>query len=285
MLETEDMLQKIDRYVWRRSFTNMSSHEMRSWFFTNKWIIQLIIWQLLLNGLTLLMFISIQGDSEYCQALMGSLSPEIHNVLNGISNNQIVQTRIILITMIWFTLIGIFGIIGAIILMQSVLTDEYESETINWVLSAPIHRSSFLFAKFIGNSIAISALLILLPAIGVYLLIFAVTGIMMSLTSFLLAIAVLFFVILFYISFTLMLGTFFRSRGAILGIAIGFSFLQGFLPNSIAWLHPQAITSILPGIFLTGTIPTMDSIMLMITILLTAILFVVSLIRFQFEQF
>jgi ABC-type transport system involved in multi-copper enzyme maturation permease subunit len=111
--------------------------------------------------------------------------------------------------------------IGAIVLSQDILLDEQQSGVTEWLLAKPVARRAYLLAKLAASGLAILILLVGLPSLLVYLLLYLRLGEPFALLPFLKGAGVLTVHTLFYLTLTLMLGTFFKSRTPILGIAIG----------------------------------------------------------------
>ena len=86
---------------------------------------------------------------------------------------------------------------------------------------------------------------ILQGAVGYVILSYA-SGAALPIASYVTAMGLLALVTLFYISFTLMLGSFFGTRGPIMGIAIMFAFFQDYIGQLIEGVIKR-FTSILPN--------------------------------------
>ena len=144
---------------------------------------------------------------------------------------------------------GIFSnvlAIGSVILLQGSLVGEKQSGTAAWILSNPISRPSYVLSKLVANTGGIMFVGVLLQgAVGYIILSYAV-GAALPIASYVTAMGLLALFTLFYISFTLMLGSFFSARGPILGIAIMFAFLHDYLGQMVESVI-QGFTSILPN--------------------------------------
>jgi ABC-type transport system involved in multi-copper enzyme maturation permease subunit len=88
----------------------------------------------------------------------------------------------------------------------------------------------------IGNSLGVLGTMVVLPSILAYVLNALVTGDPWNPVRFLAALCVIFLFHLFFLSLTLMLGTFFSSRGPVIGIGLGL------------WLMQQTLIGILPAL-------------------------------------
>jgi ABC-2 type transport system permease protein len=123
--------------------------------------------------------------------------------------------------------------LGSVILLQGTLVGEKESGTAAWVLSNPVTRTSFILAKLVANTIGIMFVGIILQAPVGYLILSYSNGAAIPIQPFITAMGLLTLYTLFYITFTLMLGSFFDTRRSILGIAIMFVALQDLLGDLI----------------------------------------------------
>ncbi len=144
---------------------------------------------------------------------------------------------------------GVFSMvlaIGSVILLQGSLVGEKQSGTAAWILSNPISRTSYILSKLVANTGGIMFVGIILQGAVGYLLLSYVDGAALPIASYVTAMGLLALFTLFYISFTLMLGSFFNARGPILGVAIMFASLQDYLGQMIEGVI-KGFTSILPN--------------------------------------
>jgi len=135
--------------------------------------------------------------------------------------------------------------IGSVILLQGSIVGEKQSGTAAWILSNPISRTSYILSKLVANTVGILSVGIILQGAVGYLIISFGTGATVPLIPYVIAMGLLTLYTLFYISVTLMLGSFFSARGPILGIAMALVF-QDFLGQIIDSIV-KGFTSILPN--------------------------------------
>jgi ABC-2 type transport system permease protein len=183
---------------WSRGLSNVLRGELKSWFSTRRWWVQTLIWAASVN---LIYFIVALTSSK------GSASMDTTLMLFNI-------------------FMGLAGPIGVSILMQTAVVGEKRSGTAAWVLSKPVSRVAFIVAKLIANSTGIVVTMILAQGLIAYLISTSMLGFSPSVPGFLAALAVHFVNILFYLTLTLMLGTFFEHTGPVIGISIAFLFVQ-----------------------------------------------------------
>ena len=144
---------------------------------------------------------------------------------------------------------GIFSMvlaIASVILLQGSLVGEKQSGTAAWILSNPISRSSYILSKLVAHTGGIMFVGIILQGAVGYIILSYVNGAALPIASYVTAMGLLALFTIFYISLTLMLGSFFSTRGPILGIAIVFVTFQDYLGQLIEGVI-KGFTSILPN--------------------------------------
>ncbi|MCX6005280.1 MAG: ABC transporter permease subunit [Chloroflexi bacterium] len=195
--------------------------------------------------------------------------------------------------MIYAVFAGIFPAVAVVIIMQGVLVGEKKDGTAAWVLSKPAARPAFILSKMVANSLGVLVTMVVLPGIVAYVLFFIRTKAGMDPLLFMAGLGVIFLNHLFYLTLTLMLGSFFNSRGPVIGISLAFLFMQqyliGLLPvlrYVLPWtlvvpLNNQSevvVPALLSGQPIYSYIPIM-------AVLIECVLFVlISLWRFKREE-
>jgi ABC-2 type transport system permease protein len=189
---------------WRRGLGGMLGSELTRWWKTRTWWVQCLIWV----GLVGFMLSAI---------LFSSPKPPPADE----------------VAVLYAIFAGLFPAVGVVIIMQGTVVGEKKSGTAAWVLSKPVTRPAFMLSKVIANSLGVLATMVVLPGVVAYALTAVVTGESWNLPGFLSAMGVIFLSHFFFLSLTLMLGTFFSSRGPVIGIALALLFLQ---QNLVGWL-------------------------------------------------
>ena len=249
---------------WRGGLRNMLRAEMGKWFRTNLWWVQTLIWTLVING------------------ILGGLlwSDESVDILEAAA--------------MFSLFMGLFPTIAIIIIMQDAIVGEKESGTAEWVLSKPVSRSAFVLSKLIANLVGVLVTMLLLPSLFAYIQISIAGGEMLDILNFLPGLGVIYLNQVFYLTLTLMLGTFFNHRGPVIGIPLALAFGQqlvfGFAPF-LAEVLPW--TLVIPGgnielpiaaAIMRGQAPyTMNP--FYIALILVVLFVVLSLWRFEREEF
>ena len=94
---------------------------------------------------------------------------------------------------------------------------------------------------------------------------------------------------LFYLALTLMLGTFFSSRGPIAGIGIAFILtglmLKGFIPFQVLIMTPWPLPDVASGLALGTELPSVWPVPIIATGFWIVIMSAVALWRFEREEF
>ncbi len=260
-MSSNENLEQILEKNWQRSFSNLLNVELGAWWKSKAWIWMTLLWVGVINGIPVLSFL---GEEEFDPALLV--------FFYGLMN-------------------GMFPPIAVILILQDSIVGEKKSGTASWVLSKPVSRKVFIFSKWVGNSLNIFITMALIPGIISFIEITLITGINFSYIPFLVASFLLGMNLIFYISFTLMLGTFQNSPGAVAAIPMVFNFTQQFiisipyfeyfLPTSI-WLRQVGnpiVASIILGEEIFSFLP------IIITGALIILFLVIAFWRFEKEEF
>jgi ABC-2 type transport system permease protein len=199
---------------WSRGLDNTLRGELRSWFSTRRWWVQIIIWAASVN---LIYFI----------VALTSPKASMDSTL-----------------MLFNIFMGLAGPIGVSIVMQNIVVGEKRSGTAAWVLSKPVSRIAFILSKLIANGAGIAVSMVFAQGLIAYLISRFMMNFDLPLSGFLAALVAHFVNILFFMTLTLMLGTIFEHTGPVIGIPIAFLFAQNlslsFVP-SLAYFVPWTL--------------------------------------------
>jgi ABC-2 type transport system permease protein len=254
---------------WSAGLGNLSRKEAATWLKSRYGLIHLVLWMFIINGL---MGIIIATAGEELEAGQTVVSASIEPFI-GITS--------------WFTAIGVSVIaMGAIV-------GEKRSGVAAWILSAPVSRTAYFSSKFAVIGIFSVVTMVVIPG----LIVFAELSFIpsdadmgsVSILPWIATIGALALSVVFYLSLTLFLGTVFSSRGAVVGIPIGFvfagMFLGGLLPEGIAQLTPWAIVSPLAMELAEGAKDVTSYVPAISSVVWTAALIGASIWRFNREEF
>jgi ABC-2 type transport system permease protein len=251
---------------WRRGFSNMFRSGLARWFKTKTWWIHCLIWG---------------GISAF--------------IIGAVAFTPTPPPAMELIT-IAFIITGLFPAVGVIIIMQDAIVGEKREGTAAWVLSKPLTRPAFVLSKVIANSIGVVVTMIIVPFSIVLSIIYITKNSVLVPLGIFEAMGVIFISHFFFLSLTLMLGTFFNGRAPVVGIPLAILFLQqqliGLVP-SLAYVLPWSLvvpltenTNALTALLITGTPVQSFHLILLSIIALESILFLsIGLFRFNREEF
>ena len=243
-------------------FGNMLRKELGQWWGTRTWWVQILIWMLILNGITTIVALTETGTPE---AVL----------------QEAVQT---------FLDIAVLAVgIGTIIVAQGAIVGEKQLGTAAWVMSKPASRSAFILAKTLAYAIGYGITAILIPSAIFIITIRQLIPVQLALMPFIAGVALAALGQLFYLTLTLMLGTFFSSRGPIAGIGIVFIMtgllLNGFIPFQVLIVTPWPLGDVAAGLALGTELPSVWPVPIIATIIWIVVMTAVALWRFGREEF
>lgn len=248
--------------TWLGGFGNMFRKELGQWWGTRTWWVQTLIWVLILNGISTI------------SALTESMTPD------GLLQ-VVVQTFLPLS-------VGIIGL-GTVITVQGAIVGEKQLGTAAWAISKPVSRSAFILAKTLAYAVGFFVTAILIPSTTFFFTVRALIPAQLPLIPFLYGVGIVIEGQLFYLTLTLMLGTFFNSRGPIAGIGIGFVMtgllLRSFIPIQIVIATPWPLPEIAAGLALGAELPSIWPVPIFATAFWIVIMTIVALWRFGREEF
>jgi ABC-2 type transport system permease protein len=243
-------------------FGNMLRKELGQWWGTRTWWVQIILWVLILNGISIIV------------ALTESMPPQ--ELLQ-----EVVQT---------FFALSISAVgIGSIVTVQSAIVGEKQLGTAAWVMSKPASRAAFILAKTLAYAIGYGITAILIPSTIFYFTVRQLIPLPLPLMPFLAGMALVALGQLFYLSLTLMLGTIYNSRGSIAGIGIAIIMtgllLKGFIPFQLLIVTPWPLPEVAAGLVLGMPLPPVWPVPIIAVAVLAVVMTVVALWRFGREEF
>ncbi len=249
---------------WRMGFSNFLWKENGRWWKTRLWVIQTLVFLFLVNGMTIPMLMTEPGKE--------------FNLI------------------IFFLDAGILPAIAITIVMQDALIEEKRSGTAAWVLSKPISRTAFLLAKWIANSFGIFITAVVIQGLVAFVLFRTIPAWTVQPLDLALGMALIMLFLLFSLTLTLMLGTFFQSRGPVIGISLlallaqyyllNVPFLRPFLPGALILPVGQEmdqVPSLAAQLAMGQSISTW--IPIAAAVLFIPVFFAIALWRFKKEEF
>jgi ABC-2 type transport system permease protein len=251
---------------WLNGFENLWRKESHGWWGTYTWLIQLLIWMAVVDGLLAVIVFTTPAGAE-AQEFSGLTA--------------------------YFLFSGLMAAGGVVIIAQEAIVDERKMGTAAWVLSKPISRVAFILAKLSAHALGILVSMVLAQGLVAYILLTTVEGASLSIPGFLAGVGLVYLALLFYLALTMMMGVLFRSRGPVVGIPLAVVFGGQFLASA-PWLgqftpsnlvmdmgpgHPALAVALAQGQPLTSVAPILG------TAALTILFIVVAAWRFQREEF
>lgn len=251
---------------WLAGFGNMLSKELGEWFHTRRWLWQLMIWPIVINGII---------------AFMLWVAPMI-------APEQSFPTPVITGLLYFFSIVAMTGTIGVIILAQDEIIQEKQSGTAAWILSKPVARPAFILAKLLANFFGALVFIVALPGLVTLGEVFLAAHKVVPLGPFLSGAGVILLPLVFYLSLVILLGVLFESRGPVLGIALGFMFfcqLAGNYLPQIALVLPSSMHGIALAVAMGEPLPATAVWGVITTATLSIVFILVALWRFQHKEF
>jgi len=253
-------------HSWGHGFGNLLRKEYSLWWGTRKWLVHVLIWLGIINGLIALV--------TFEEA--GSATPSVSAI-----SQEVIE--------VFFKLGALATTLGLVTSVQGAIVGEKQLGTAAWLMSKPVARSAFVLSKLVANATAFVALAVALPATVFYAQNLLMLGYVTPLAPFLAGLAVQMLHLLFYLALTLMLGTLFDRRGPVAGIALGILFagllLPNFLPAAVTLALPWQLSEVMTGLALGRVMPAGWLIPVVATALWTVLFIAVALWRFGREEF
>ena len=262
ILAAREGLIPLPQSSWLGGFGNMLRKEVGQWWGTRTWWVQILVWVLILNGISTIV------------ALTDSMAP---NALLA----EAVQT---------FLALGVAAVgMGTVITVQGAIVGEKQLGTAAWVMSKPASRAAFILAKTLAYASGYWVTAIIIPAIIFVIVIRQSIPVPLAITPFLIGLGLMALGQLFYLTLTLMLGTFFNSRGPVAGIGIAFIMiglmLDSFIPFQVLIVTPWPLADIAGGLTLGSDLPSVWPVPIIATSLWIVVMTALALWRFGREEF
>jgi ABC-2 type transport system permease protein len=254
-------LELVDEAGWRAGLATLLRKELHDWWGARKWWMQSLIWLVILNGILALAF----------------WSPDVVAEAAGEGSSERPGD-------IFAIFAGIFGPMGAIVLAQSRIVGEKQSGTAAWLLAKPLSRTAFLLSKLVADGVGMLITIIGIQGLVAYAQFSAFTGSAFPVLPFLGALGLLALNLLFYLTVTLMLGTWFNGRSVVIGGALALLFIQTQLGQSaLAPYTPGALPFMALELLAGAALPTLFPVLA--TVVLSTVCMAVAIWRFEREEF
>ncbi|HSL45038.1 MAG TPA: hypothetical protein VK897_16520 [Anaerolineales bacterium] len=243
-------------------FGNMLRKELGQWWGTRMWWVQTLIWMLILNGITTIVAATeaVLPQGKMYEAVQAFLGLSV-------------------------SMVGI----GAVIVAQGAIVGEKQLGTAAWVMSKPASRSAFILTKIVAYTLGFVVTAVLIPSTIFVFTMRVLIPAPLPLDTFLAGMAVAALGQLFYLTLTLMLGTFYNSRGPVAGIGIAViligMMLKGLIPQQIMILTPWPLADLAGPLALGMELPSVWPVPIVATAFWIVVMIVAALWRFGREEF
>ena len=279
-MASNNTLRLVNERGWRSGFANLMRQENGRWWRARRWWVQSLVWLVALNGIVVF--------ALWIAPMIGSGEAEAGDVQASWKFNEEASAEVFAL-MLQF--MGIFPVFGVLVMAQGAIVGEKQSGTAAWILSGPVSRAAFILSKLVANAIGFLVTGVVLQGLIAYLQMSLRLGGFLPPIPIVTALSLHALHLLFYLTLTLMLGTFFNSRGPVLAIPIAILIGQGIL-ESLAkgfapWFPWHILPAKLPGLAgiaaLGEPLPSFSPI---VAVLLSSLVFVLLAIwRFEREEF
>ena len=243
-------------------FTNLLRNENLEWWGSRRWLKKICSWLLILNGLVVLLLF-----------VLPMVVPETPG------ENAAVKSPVAMGIQAFFQIGAVSLAIGTIILAQGKVIGERQSGITEWILSKPVARPAYFLSKLVAHSIGICVIMIGVQNAVAYGLLWPANGGALPPPAFLIGVGGLTLHTLFYLTLTMMMGVFARTRGQVLCVALGSLFGGMFLPIIISQLGlvtPWCLPDILRQLAMGVPLPLASAVMPILMTAIWSIVFVVA---------
>ncbi len=283
-MESTNTLRIVNEHGWRMGFANLFQVASGSFWRTKKWLIQIGIWLLCLNGMLASFLWQIPADMLSRAAAS----------LGNIKTMAAAEDNPIAFAVMMFLMVCSMALpIAAIVAGQEAIIGERQSGTAAWLLSKPVSRPAFILSRLAVSAVGMLVTAVVIPGAVAYGMLSLRIGAPWPIAGFLAAMGMSFLNLFFYLTLTYMLGSIFTSRGPVLGISLamalagpGFLRTLPILKDFTPWTFFLNISADVPvGLALALGHPPVTVIPIICTALSCLIFVAVTILRFQREEF
>lgn len=214
-------LQRVKLSGWRTGLANLLHKENRAWWASRRWLVQSLVWAVIVNGLLAVMLFVLPP------LVKAAGGPEMDSAGTGLS--------------VLFKLGPIALAAGAIILAHDAITGERQLGVTEWLLSRPVSRPAYFLSKLLAHGLGVLVILVGLQGALGYGLLWLAIGKPFPLPAYLVGMAGLAVHTLFYLALTLMMGVLTANRPALLGVSLGVLLAGALVAQFLAMLVGKLI--------------------------------------------
>ena len=263
-MTANNLLVPVGQQGWRMGFANLLRNENLEWWGSRRWLKQIGLWLLILNGfviINLFLLPAIVLPDEAAASMLDPVSEGIRAIF------QLGTTALA---------------IGIIIMAQGKIIGEKQTGIAAWILSKPASRPAYFLSKLVAQFLGILLIMIGFQSLVTYGLLWFEMGEPFPLVPYLIGVGGMILHSFFYLALTMALGVFARSRSIVLGVAMGSLFGGMLLPsliNELGLITPWALPSILPGLALQYPVPLSTSLPPIFSTAVWSIVFIAAALR------
>ena len=159
-MENTNTLRMVNERGWRMGFANLFHEANGSWWHTRTWLVQVIIWLCMLNGMFAIFLWKAPAETASERiASTDSLTPI--EVLGQDQTSSALSVFLVYSSMALP--------IVAIIIAQDAIIGERQSGTAAWVLSKPVSRPAFILSKLVAGAIGLLVTDIVIQGVVAYI--------------------------------------------------------------------------------------------------------------------
>jgi ABC-2 type transport system permease protein len=261
-------LQRVGLSGWRTGLANLLRKENRAWWASRRWLVQSVVWAVIVNGLL-------------------ALSLFFMPLLFGTGGPDVVELGLAML----FRIGGVALAIGAIVLVQDAIIGERKAGVTEWLLSKPVSRPAYVLSKLLAHGFGVLVILVGLQGAIAYGLLSLAMGKPFPLPPYLVGMAGLAVHTLFYLALALMMGVLTTSRTTLLGAALGVVLIGwlvtpiGLSVGTFVMLMPFTLVHILPAAVQGAPLPLSICLPIGVTAVLSVVFVAVTLARFERLEF
>jgi ABC-2 type transport system permease protein len=272
MMAANSELQRVGLSGWRTGLANLLGKENRAWWASRRWLVQSVLWTVIVNGLLTLMVFAVPPTVE----MMGG--GEMDPLTIGLD--------------MLFNFGGMLLAGGAILLVQDAILGERQLGVTEWLLSKPVSRPAYILSKVLAHGLGVLVILVGLQGTIAYGLLWLAVGEPLPLPRYLVGMAGLAVHTLFYLALALMMGVLTSNRRVLLGVSLGVLVggmvivqVLGLAVGKFVMLTHWSLPGLLPAAVQGTPLPLPIWLPIGVTAVLSVIFVAVTLVRFKRLEF
>ncbi|MBN1659344.1 MAG: ABC transporter permease subunit [Anaerolineae bacterium] len=261
-------LQRVELTGWRTGLANLMRRENRAWWGTRRWLVQSVVWALVVSGLPALLVFSMQMAET-----MGLDAPALEP---GDS------VTVAVFVLFWLASMALPG--GAIVLVHDAVIGERQQGVTEWLLSKPVSRPAYVLSKLFAHGLGVLVILVGLQAAIAYGLLSLFMGEPFPPGRYVMGVAGVAVHSVFYLALALMMGVLTANRNVVLGVSLGVlvgGWVISIFLGTVGMLTPWSLVTALPTAVSGEPLPVSVWVPIGVTAVLTGVCVAVTVARFE----